>query len=126
MIPGGNGYFGPRWSPDGRLIVAIKQNPIGLSLFDLQTGKWTDLARITGGFPNWSHDGKYVYYLRFPTDPAVVKINISNGNAEVVADMKDLRTTGKIGTWLGLAPDDSPLLLRDAGTQDIYALELAP
>jgi len=126
MIPGGNDYFGPRWSPDGRHIVAIRLNPLGLSLFNLQTGKWSDLARITGGFPNWSHDGKYIYYLRFPTDPAVVRIEVSNGNVEVVADMKDLRTTGRIGTWLGLAPDDSPILLQDAGTQDVYALELAP
>jgi hypothetical protein len=25
--------------------------------------------------------------------------------------------------WFGLAPDDSPLVLRDTGTQDIYALD---
>src|SRR6185436_2028143 len=53
MIPGGKGHFGPRWSPDGRHIVAVRQNPLGLSLFNPQTGKWSDLARITGGFPNW-------------------------------------------------------------------------
>jgi hypothetical protein len=27
------------------------------------------------------------------------------------------------GYWLGMAPDDSPLLLRDTGTQEIYALD---
>jgi hypothetical protein len=26
--------------------------------------------------------------------------------------------------WTGLAPDDSPLLLRDVGTEEIYGLEL--
>ena len=25
--------------------------------------------------------------------------------------------------WLGLAPDDSPLLLRHNGTSDVYALD---
>jgi hypothetical protein len=28
------------------------------------------------------------------------------------------------GPWYGLAPDDSPLILRDAATQEIYALDL--
>ena len=56
----------------------------------------------------------------------MVRIAISNGKTEVVADMKDFRTTGKIGTWLGLAPDESPLLLRDAGTQNVFAMDLAP
>ena len=27
--------------------------------------------------------------------------------------------------WTGLAPDDSPLVLRDIGTQEIYALDWA-
>jgi hypothetical protein len=31
---------------------------------------------------------------------------------------------GVIGTWCGLTPDDSPLVLRDVGTQEIYALDL--
>jgi hypothetical protein len=30
----------------------------------------------------------------------------------------------RYGTWGGLAPDDSPLVLRDVGTQEIYALDL--
>jgi hypothetical protein len=31
--------------------------------------------------------------------------------------------TGFWGFFLGLTPDDSPLLLRNLGTQDIYALD---
>jgi hypothetical protein len=27
-------------------------------------------------------------------------------------------------TWFGLAPDGSPLLMRDIGTQEVYALDL--
>ena len=27
------------------------------------------------------------------------------------------------GEWVGLALDDAPLLVRDTGTQDIYALD---
>jgi hypothetical protein len=40
-----------------------------------------------------------------------------------VVDLKSFRMAGYLGWWLGLAPDDSPLLLRDTGTQEIYALD---
>jgi hypothetical protein len=40
-----------------------------------------------------------------------------------VADLKTFRQAGYFGYWLGMAPDDSPLLLRDTGTQEIYALD---
>jgi hypothetical protein len=37
--------------------------------------------------------------------------------------MKDLPITGYYGLWLGLAPDDSPMVLRDTRSQDMYALD---
>jgi len=43
-----------------------------------------------------------------------------------VASIKDLQgsPTGFWATWWsGLAPDDSPLVLRDTSVQEIYALE---
>jgi hypothetical protein len=44
-----------------------------------------------------------------------------------VADLKTFRQTSYYSVWLGMAPDDSPLLLRDTGTHEIYALDwLAP
>jgi hypothetical protein len=32
-------------------------------------------------------------------------------------------TENPVGPWLGLGPDDAPLLLKDTGTQDVYALD---
>ena len=42
---------------------------------------------------------------------------------EQVADLAKLPTTGNLGPWVGLDSDDSPLLLKDTGTQDVYALD---
>lgn len=33
-------------------------------------------------------------------------------------------TVNDSGIWCGLSSDDSPLVLRDIGTQEIYALDL--
>jgi len=50
-------------------------------------------------------------------------MSIRDRKVELVVDLKDFRQAGYWSVWLGMAPDDSPLLLRDTGTQDIYALD---
>jgi hypothetical protein len=74
-------------------------------------------------FPNWSGNGDYVYFLHEENDPTVMRIRIRDRKIERVADLKNFRQTGFYTVWLGLAPDDSPLMLRDIGTQEIYALD---
>jgi len=54
---------------------------------------------------------------------AVVRIRISDHQAEKVADLKKFATTGRYGGSLALAPDDSALLLRDTGAQDVYSVD---
>jgi hypothetical protein len=75
------------------------------------------------GWLNWSKDGQYVYVLDYRGKGAALRIRISDRNTEQVVDLKNFITTGGYGGWLALAPDDSPLLLRYTGTQDIYALD---
>jgi hypothetical protein len=54
----------------------------------------------------------------------VYRVPVSGGEPELVLNLKDVRQTGIWGSWLGLDPQDNPLLLRDAGTDEIYALTL--
>ena len=122
-LPGSRGLFSPRWSPDGRYIVAMPADSLSLVLFDFQTQKWSQLAKVRAAFPNWSRDGQYIYFLRWLDNPAVLRVRISDRKVEQVSDLTNLPTIGNIGPWLGLGPDDSPLLLKDTGTQDIYALD---
>jgi eukaryotic-like serine/threonine-protein kinase len=122
-LPGSKGLFSPRWSPDGRYIVAMPSDSRSLMLFDFSTQKWEGLAKITCGFPNWSKNGDYVYFLHEENDPAVMRVNIRDKKVERVADLRNFRQAGFFSIWLGMAPDDSPLLLRNTGTQEIYALD---
>lgn len=125
-LPGSDGLWAPRWSLDGRYIVARSLDSRALMLFDFQTKTWTELVKgAYFGITNWSADGKYVYYLRRGKEPAVLRVRIADRKTEEIASLKDVRQTGFRGAiWMGLAPDDSPLLLRDIGTQEIYALDL--
>jgi hypothetical protein len=37
--------------------------------------------------------------------------------------LKDFQPTGYWDDWMGLDVNDSPLLLRDTGLEDVYALD---
>jgi hypothetical protein len=61
-------------------------------------------------------------------DSGVFRIPVKGGEVERVADLKDWHAGGddeiELDPWMDLDPTDAPLLLRDTGTQDIYALIL--
>ena len=122
-LPGSQGLYSPRWSPDNRYISAFSADSEKLLLFDIQTQKWITLANGSLSWLNWSHDGQYVYVLDFKEKDAVVRIRISDHKIERVADLKNFMTTGRYGGCLALTPDDSPLLLRDTGTEDVYSVD---
>ena len=122
-LPGSTGLYSARWSPDGRYLAAMNSDSRVLMLFDFKTQKWQELARISMGFPNWSKNSDYVYFLHEENQPSVMRVRLKDHKVERVADLKNFRQGGFYTTWLGMAPDDSPLLLRDTGTQEVYALD---
>ena len=75
------------------------------------------------GFPQWSKNSEYVYFLHEENQPSVMRVRIHDHKIERVADLRNFRQGGFYTVWLGMAPDDSPLLLRDIGTQEVYALD---
>jgi serine/threonine protein kinase/Tol biopolymer transport system component len=122
-LPESQGLYSPRWSPDGRYISAFSADSKTLLLFDSRTQKWAELANGSLSWLNWSHDGQYVYVLDYRGKVAVVRIRVSDHKTEQVVDLKNFATTGRYGGCLTLTPDDSPLLLRDTGTQDVYSVD---
>jgi dipeptidyl aminopeptidase/acylaminoacyl peptidase len=122
-LPASEGLYSPRWSPDGRHVTAFSADSKTLLLFDMQTQKWSELASGSLSWLNWSHDSKFVYVLDFRGKDAVVRIRIGDKKVEQVLDLKDFVTVGRYGGWLALTPDDSPLLLHDTGSQDVYSVD---
>jgi len=121
-LAGSEGFYSPRWSPDGRYIAALRAGPETLVLFDFSTQKWVQLEQVVVGFPSWSRDSKYIYFDSQGGDHAFYRVRISDHKLERLVSLKGLRLTGYF-SWTGLALDDSPLVLRDVGTQEIYAFD---
>jgi eukaryotic-like serine/threonine-protein kinase len=124
ILPGSVGMFAPRWSPDGRSIAAVLMNSTNLNIFDLKTQQWSTLYKGVVAYPEWSKDGRSIYFMDFRKDSAVFKLRLSDRVVERIASVSDLHYTGNTGMWMGLDPTDAPLFLRDVGTNDIYALTL--
>jgi serine/threonine protein kinase/Tol biopolymer transport system component len=124
-LPASDGFFSPRWSPNGRYIAAIPLDSLKLMLFDLTTQKWTELARIFVAYPAWSRDARYLYFNGIlDNQEGYYRVQISGHKLERLFSMKGFQAAGgAFGNWTGLAPDESPLLVRDASIQEIYALD---
>jgi Tol biopolymer transport system component len=96
-------------------------------LFDSSTQKWTQLIDNSDGYPTWSHDGRYIYFLGGDADwsETINRIRLVDRRAEKIVDIKDQSRSGSVGVeWFGLAPDDSPLVATDISTNEIYALDV--
>ena len=108
------------WSPDGRYLAATGDKPP--SLFDLHNRQWTPVTDNVFDWA-WSHDGQYLYEDR--GEAGIFRLHIGDRNTERTADTKGIRrAVGRQGgTWFGLTPDDSPMLLRNLSSQQIYTLE---
>jgi Tol biopolymer transport system component len=125
-VPGSENLFSPRSSQDGRYLAALSADSTKLMLFDNEKKSWTQLAVSRFGFENWSHDGRYLYAEDYSdkTDD-LVRVTVPDGKVERVLSLKEIpRGFDPWEFWVGLAPDDSPLLMRDRSTQEIYSLDI--
>ena len=78
QIAGSEGICCPRWSPDGRWVIAISADNRKLLLLDMSKNKWRQLADKIGviGYLTWSLDSKYVGFdTSFITNPAFFRVS---------------------------------------------------
>jgi serine/threonine protein kinase len=124
-LPGSDGLYSPRWSPDGRYLAAIPLDSLKLMLFDFTTQKWTELANLFVAYPTWSRDSRSLYFDGIlDNQESFFRLEINDGKLERIFNLKGFQAVGgAFGNWSGLAPDESPLVVRDTSIQEIYALD---
>ena len=124
-LPGSVGMHSPHWSPDGQYIKTDSVGSSTLYVFDTKTQHWSTLYnKSLFAYAPWSSDSRYLYFLRYVDDPAILRIPVTGGDPKVVVGLKGFPYAGTLGLWFGLDPTDAPLILRDASTTDVYALTL--
>jgi Tol biopolymer transport system component len=130
-LPGSAGLWTPRRSPDGRHIAALGLGDEAkgqlsacpaVLLYDFRTRRWTTLASVSK-ICNlaWSRDSHYVYFLAGSPDREMYRVHIVSKKVERLASLKDFPYADD---WIGVAPDGSPLVLKDTKIQEVYALDM--
>ena len=128
-VPGSEGMWSPRWSPDGGYLAALKGTgaALDLMLFTLGDNTWQELVGSTAlAWECWSHDGKFVYAQN---GNSLIRVNVSTRAREQIASLSGFRSTAYYldrfdAGWFGLSPDDRPITTRDTGIEGIYAFDL--
>ena len=129
-VPGSEGFFSPRWSPNGRYIAALSSDMNKVMLFDSQTAKWTLWLTEPAGvvnYPTWSADSNYVYFDDLVTDEeSIRRIKVGESRPESVFKVEGIeRYLGPFGLWSGRNADGSWMFVRDRSTQEVYQLSVA-
>jgi Tol biopolymer transport system component/DNA-binding winged helix-turn-helix (wHTH) protein len=127
-IPGSQGLFSPRWSPDGRWIVALTLDQKKIRLYDTNTRLWRDLATTSAADPVWSSDSKAVFVNAFLADQQpILRIDVTTGEVHRVADLTALRSKEPANYFFsGITPNNQPMVLPRVGTSNLYSLSLEP
>ncbi len=122
VLPGSTGLYSAHWSSDGRYIAASTTDDSRLMTFEPATGEWKTLCQPGGRILGWSRYDGQVYY---ENNGIIYRSNAGRGYPQRVASIKGIqRGTGILGfmPWAALSPDDSVLLMREASSEEIYAL----
>jgi len=122
-VPASQDLWSPRLSPDGRILVALTRDSDMLRLYDPKTSTWGEVTSMSVGFPNWTTDSTAIWFTSTEGKAlALYQVNVRSRAVRRVHEL-DLRLTGSVSRWVGLTPDNSPLVLRNSGSQEIYAID---
>jgi Tol biopolymer transport system component len=133
VVPNQRERYGTWWPQPNKLVTTFSDGPESLAVFDFATQKWSEFGEgISVSDMARSRDGKYLYiFSSDPKGPKVRRIRASDLQIETVADIAGLRLVSddslgqaSSGEWIGLAPDGSPTLTHDVGSDEIYALDV--
>ncbi len=128
-VPGSEGVFSPRWSPDGRYIAALAPGNTALLIYDFETQKWSKWLSEPAGavnYPMWSADSKYLYFDDAVSGvESIRRVKVGESEPEALFEVATFeRFPGALGPWSGRAADGSWMFVRDRSTQEVYQLSV--
>lgn len=124
-LPGSKGMRIPRWSPNGRYIVASSDDYTRVFLYDTHTLKWKQIGTANQVYKfERDHDDLYFQDVRDPGQ-AVFRIDPTTGRSERVLDFsKFIRDGAMLCAFQGRAPDGSFVVSVRSAWSNLYAFDV--
>jgi len=125
-LTGSEGFFSPRWSPDGRYIVALSLDQKRVMLYEVATRQWRKLAESSAADPVWSADSKWIYFHATMLEKQpIFKVAIPSGQLELVASLDNFLAEETADYFfVGITPTNVPLVRARLATGNLYTLSL--
>lgn len=125
-LPGSKGLRTARFSPDGRYIAALQPDKHELMVFNVKSSRWSTLATsVTGDNILWARDSQSIFADSSQGEhPVLERFRVADGQRTTVANLASIeKMPGQLSGWIGLLPDDSPILLHLFDSNEIYSLD---
>jgi serine/threonine protein kinase len=127
IMPGSEGYYVGEWSPDGKYMIAVAQNPSRLVLYTVKSGTWRDIRKFEGawGWCVWSSDSKSVY-VQMPTaapgvEPGFYRLGIPDGSWKLTNTLDGLAPgSDNLEMFFALTSDGRLAMMSDTSVVQIY------
>jgi len=125
IMPDTQGSTLPSWSPDGKYLVAMTQQPSRMMLYSVETMAWTELKQFDTpwGFWIWSGDSKSIYMRVVEGAVGIYRLSVPSGKWERVSGLDGVNLRGDFDYSLpSLSADGRPVLMSHVGVAQIYSL----
>jgi eukaryotic-like serine/threonine-protein kinase len=127
IMPGAENFYVPSWSPDGKYMVAIAQNPSRMVLYTAASGTWKDLKifKTLWQYWVWANDSRSVYFaMKDPEpgeQPGMYRLTIADAKWEQAAKFDGL-TVNRDGSegFPSMTADGRVAMMRDTSVVQIY------
>ena len=125
-LPDSEGLFSPRWSPDGRWIVALSLNQQSVMIYDVLKRSWRELKKTSAADPIWSHDSRSVYVHAFLAEnQPIVNLDVLTGESHTVADLSRFQDSAIVNYFFGGVDPANELMVQPrVGAGDLYTMDL--
>lgn len=129
-LPGSENYYSPRWSPDGRWLLALNEDSFALELYSFASHTWEELTSMGAAYPNWSSDSRCVLFDLSGSASSgkelYYRICLSDRKPELLANLSEggQLVSSTFNYWTGVTPDGSILGIRDISIDEVYALDV--
>jgi predicted Ser/Thr protein kinase len=127
IMPGSERFYVPSWSPDGKYMVAVAQNPSRVVLYSAESKTWKDLKIFKALWPYWvwANDSKSLYMAVREAEPGgepgIYQLTITDEQWELVAkfDGMPINRNGWEG-FPSITADGRVAMMSDTSVVQIY------
>jgi serine/threonine protein kinase len=123
-MPGADRYYVPSWSPDGKYMVAMAQNPSRMVLYSVQTKTWRDLHTfdVPWGFWTWASDSNSIYMGLILGKNGIYELTVPQGAWKQLCGLGGVNGPQGADSFMSLTPDGQPAIMSRTGVGQIYSL----